>query len=367
MHVHEVIRGLALGGAETLLALRLESRAADAPEGEYRTVFNAAPSQDFFAERVAACVDGYSAAPTDSVLKGVVASFTAAGRTKPGAVVVLHSPAPAIGYKLYSALRNRRFTLVEVVHNTRYRPVYVLLGRLLNRQVDLCVCVSSAVAVSRSSSGFRRKDTILGGVDAAGMRLWKERNPGAPETMRAELGLGPGSRLLVNVGNLNPRKNQEQLVRALAGLGPDTHLVVLGEGPERPRLVAAIDELGLGRRVHLLGSQPGAWRWIAVADLMVHPSHHEGLPVVVMEALTLGTPTLATAFGGVDDVLREGTNLTVTTARSPAALTDAIARRLVDLPSIEQAWPSRLGTSSQWDIERYTDEFYAALTRAAAG
>ena len=68
MHVHEVIRGLALGGAETLLALRLESRAVGGPKDEHRTVFNAAPSQNFFGERVAACVDEYGTAPTDSVL-----------------------------------------------------------------------------------------------------------------------------------------------------------------------------------------------------------------------------------------------------------------------------------------------------------
>ena len=76
----------------------------------------------------------------------------------------------------------------------------------------------------------------------------------------------------------------------------------------------------------MLGYRDDATRLIAAADLFVLASHHEGLPVTVMEALTLGVPVVAPAVGGLPEVVTTGTNGILVAARSAPALADAIAQ-----------------------------------------
>jgi glycosyltransferase involved in cell wall biosynthesis len=130
-----------------------------------------------------------------------------------------------------------------------------------------------------------------------------ERRPGEP--MR-----------LVSVSRLSePRKNIDLVLRALAGL-KDTHdfvYRVVGDGWDRPRLVALAQELGIGERVQLLGrvSQEEILALLAASDLFVltssvMPHSHEGFGIVYLEANACGTPVLAARLGGAIEAVAEG-------------------------------------------------------------
>src|SRR4029450_3171936 len=105
-------------------------------------------------------------------------------------------------------------------------------------------------------------------------------------------------------------------------------LVVLGDGPERPRLEARRDELGLGDRVRFLGTgtRSDVVRLFRAADVALLTSAWENLPHTVLEALAAGTPVVATAVGGVPEVVREGENGLLVPAGDVAAIAGAIDR-----------------------------------------
>ncbi len=101
--------------------------------------------------------------------------------------------------------------------------------------------------------------------------------------------------------------------------------VVMGEGEERAALERRISELGLADTVFLIGFLPDAGRYLKGLDLFVLPSVKEGLPYAVMEAMTAGLPVIASAIGGVPDLIRHGETGLLVPPQDPAALARAIA------------------------------------------
>ena len=148
-----------------------------------------------------------------------------------------------------------------------------------------------------------RLHVIPNGVDG------KRFAPMDKAAARAELGLPPNVRLLVTVAHLKRTKGHGEAVRALARLGGDVHLVIVGGEVERAgyrrELKGLIGELGLRGRVHLVGPQPYDIipKYFAAADASVLASHREGCPNVVLESLSCGRPVVATDVGGVPDLL----------------------------------------------------------------
>jgi glycosyltransferase involved in cell wall biosynthesis len=111
----------------------------------------------------------------------------------------------------------------------------------------------------------------------------------------------------VTVGRLVPWKQVDGLIEALREI-PELGLVVVGDGPERPRLERIAQELGVSGRVYFAGqrSKRETLSLMAACDLFVLNSTYEGLPHTVLEAMALGLPVIATAVGGTPEVVRDG-------------------------------------------------------------
>ena len=119
---------------------------------------------------------------------------------------------------------------------------------------------------------------------------------------------GPGP-WVAAAGRLVALKGFDVLLEAFAMLprSLDANLMILGEGPERGRLQAMIDRLGLGRNAHLLGEQSNPWKYIARASAFVLPSLTEAFPSVIGEALALRVPVVAADCSpGVREYLDDG-------------------------------------------------------------
>jgi len=102
-------------------------------------------------------------------------------------------------------------------------------------------------------------------------------------------------------------------LRALAGAlraEPEAHLAIVGDGYLRPRFEALCAELGLNRHVRFWGARPheAILEILESADVFVHCSDNEGLPVAISEALSAGLPVVASNVGGIPDLVREGEN-----------------------------------------------------------
>lgn len=152
----------------------------------------------------------------------------------------------------------------------------------------------------------------------------------AQEPIPPERGIeGP---VVLAVGALTEEKGHISLITALRVLQtsvPDAHLVLVGEGPERPRLERRVRELRLQGRVHFLGPRPSAVQLIRNAQVLAQPSVREALGTTVLEAMALGTPVVATATGGLVELLQGGAGCLVPPG-NPDALADALARVLTD-------------------------------------
>jgi glycosyltransferase involved in cell wall biosynthesis len=111
----------------------------------------------------------------------------------------------------------------------------------------------------------------------------------------------------VTVGRLVPWKQVDGLIEALNEIS-ELGLVVVGDGPERPRLERIAQELGVSGRVYFAGqrSKKETLSLMAACDLFVLNSTYEGLPHTVLEAMALGLPVIATAVGGTPEVVRDG-------------------------------------------------------------
>jgi glycosyltransferase involved in cell wall biosynthesis len=111
----------------------------------------------------------------------------------------------------------------------------------------------------------------------------------------------------VTVGRLVPWKQVDGLIEALREI-PELGLVVVGDGPERPRLERIAQELGVSGRVYFAGqrSKKETLSLMAACDLFVLNSTYEGLPHTVLEAMALGLPVIATAVGGTPEVVQDG-------------------------------------------------------------
>ena len=176
------------------------------------------------------------------------------------------------------------------------------------------------------------------------------------------------------VGRLAPQKSVPTLVAATSLLARrDAHVVLVGDGPDRPAVEREIAARGLGDRVRVIGFVPHA-RVPAVlqhADLLVLPSVYEELGSVLLEAMQAGLPVVATRTGGIPDVVTDGVTGLLVPPSDPAALGRAIdrvlgspelARRLADAGR-ERAkgydWNALAG--------RVLDVYRAVLARRAAG
>ena len=146
-----------------------------------------------------------------------------------------------------------------------------------------------------------------------------------------------GSPLLLSVGNLLPLKGHDLCIDALALLLPAhplARLAIVGAGPQRAALLAHAQARGVSAAVDLVGSVPNSdlAAWYSAADLLLLASSREGWPNVLLESMACGTPVLATAVGGVPEIVRSPTAGRLVHERSAAALASGVGDMLANMP-----------------------------------
>jgi glycosyltransferase involved in cell wall biosynthesis len=178
-----------------------------------------------------------------------------------------------------------------------------------------------------------------------------------PAARVADPGRSPARGIVV--ANLIAYKGHADLVEALARLDRPPHVCLVGDGPERERIAALVEARGLGEVVGLAGAAPDARAMLADFQFAVLPSHGEGLPNAVLEAMAAGLPVVATRVGGVPDVLEDGVTGLLVPPRDPAALAAALARIAAD-PLLRRA----MGAAGRRTAARLTMDACAARHEA---
>jgi len=145
--------------------------------------------------------------------------------------------------------------------------------------------------------------------------------------IRREAGVDGGGFLILSAGRLWEEKGHIHLVRAMPAVlrgAPKAALALAGDGAERRALEIEAGRLNVANHIRFLGVRGDVNAWMAAADVFVLPSNSEGMPNALLEAMGLGAAVVATAVGGVLDLIRDGANGCLVPARDPDALAFAI-------------------------------------------
>lgn len=168
-----------------------------------------------------------------------------------------------------------------------------------------------------------------------------------------------GAKWLGTLAGLRAVKNLPRLVRAFATMPQDWHLVILGEGPERPAIEAQARDSGVANRVHLPGFVPDPSRAVGLFDLFALSSDSEQFPISLVEAMAAGLAAASPAVGDVATMVSVENRSYVTPPGDDAAL----ARALAELAG-DEALRGRIGTANRAAAQAQYDE--KAMVRAYA-
>ncbi len=164
----------------------------------------------------------------------------------------------------------------------------------------------------------------------------------ADPDLKASLNFPPGSFIFGTVSVLRSWKGHLFVLEALKKLldaGQPCSLLVVGDGPYQPVIEEHIAKLDLAGHVRLAGYQDRVADWLALMDALVMPSYaHEGVPQAVLQAMAMAKPVVATAVGGIPEVIIHEESGLLAPPKDAAALADAMALLLED-----QALGEKLG------------------------
>ena len=237
----------------------------------------------------------------------------------------------------------RRFwpmRLVTTVHGwvktTRRLGWYNQIDRLSLRHYERVICVSEDLRERCESAGVResRCFVVENAIDAD---EFSRRQSTADAKRR--LGL-PVDKLLVGaVGRLSDEKGFDKLVLAahqLLSNGLDVQVCILGEGARRTELEALVARLGRQDRISLVGHQANTRAWYEAMDMYCLSSLSEGLPNVVLEAMAMEVPVVATRIAGVPRLIEDGVNGLLVEPDDVTGLARALSTLLSDRPLRER-------------------------------
>ena len=214
----------------------------------------------------------------------------------------------------------------------------------------------------------RRKYTLV----YTGMEV--DRFKGARVDLRAkrvQLGLPPAVPVIGMIAQLTPEKGHDIALRAFSQVVktvPDARLLIVGEGNQRGAIEQDIRDLGLGFHTVLTGYRKDIPEILSAVDISLHPSHMDGLPRSLVEAMLAGKPVVATSVGGIPEVACDGETALLVEPGDSCALAAALLRLLGDVDLARRLGEQgRESASGRFSLDRMVDEWLGVYKDAFRG
>ena len=237
--------------------------------------------------------------------------------------------------------------------------VYYPIERLMSRFCDAIVTVNG----EDFARALRFQTSPVYKIPGVGVDTRRFSAGGYPEfrnAKRIQLGIPEDAWVVLTVGELNKRKNQKVLLRAVSLLDDkNTHLVLCGRGDRREKLEQLASRLGIRDRVHFLGYRLDIPEMYRMADCFAFPSLQEGLPFALMEAMQSGLPIVASRIRGTVDLIQPDAGGILCHPRSPAEF----ARGVMELRRTDKAAMVGLNREKlkEFDLEQIKPRILAIL------
>lgn len=290
---------------------------------------------------------------------GVVPALRSVIESREPALVVTNSVKSH--FLLWRSRLWRKYPWVAFHHGytstDRKMSVYNRLDRWSLPKADRLVTVCRAFAQELIDTTGVSADSIS--VQHNAIRRQQSVGDADVESLRGHLGIGARESVVLSVGRLSREKAQLDLLTAFKELGESkseisSKLIIVGDGPERSGLEAAARSLGCKDRVIFAGQVSDVRTFYAAADVFVLPSHSEGSPNVLLEAMAASLPIVATAVGGVPEMVENNETALLVPPNDPPSIAGAIVLLLTD-----KELAQRLTTNAAALVDtRYTPENY---------
>jgi glycosyltransferase involved in cell wall biosynthesis len=350
-----VIKGLGLGGAERLLVDVVASR--DRAHFHYEVAYVLSGQDALVPAMEAAEVpvhDLGGSASMDLRWTFALRRLLVAGRFD-----VLHAHLP------YTAALAR---LVALSLPRRHRPVVVytehslwnkaaVVTKALNRVtvgIDRALIVVSVAARDALPRALRsRARVVVHGVNRERFDALLAQRDAVRRDVRAELGVADDEILALTVANLRSEKGYDVLLEAarlVVAADIPVRFVSVGRGPLEAELASAAEAAGLAEHLRFLHTRTDTVRLMIGADLFVLPSHQEGLPVALMEAMSAGLPVVATIVGGVPDIVTDEVEGLLVPPGRADLLAQAVTRLAQDAALRSRLAHGSLARSTVFDV-----------------
>jgi glycosyltransferase involved in cell wall biosynthesis len=263
---------------------------------------------------------------------------------------------PLAWWPLFRALRRER---VDVLHTHAFGPNawgsligrwagipvviahehnWAFTGRALRPVIDRELIARCADAMIVVSEDARRRMIEVERIPSDRLELLpngvEALPPGDGRALRGDLGIRRGDPVVGTVCIIRTEKALDVLVGAAARLTehfPRLRLLIAGDGPDRARVEALTERVGLSDRIHMTGARTDVPDVLAAIDIAVICSDYEGSPRSVLEFMDAGKPIVATDVGGIPEVIEDGVHGLLVPPRDEAALAAALAEVLDDL------------------------------------
>lgn len=227
-------------------------------------------------------------------------------------------------------------------NSLKFMP-YIFIDRFLASFTDRIICCSVNMLDAISKKERISKEKFIPLVNVIDPERFSNINE--RKTIRKKMGLLDSDIAIGNIASLSPRKGHMYLMKAFAKIRasfPNSRLFIIGKehAETKDRLLKLKDELGLLNEVFFLGERHDALDLLSAMDLFVLSSIHEGIPLVILEALYLGIPAISTDVGGISEVITNNMDGLLVPAKDCGSLGYAITE-LLQNPEKRQQFSKR--------------------------
>lgn len=230
----------------------------------------------------------------------------------------------------------------------------------------IVACSKAGAAAQEQIVPYRPVRVVYPGVE---LDRFDPNSLPAPAAARQKLGLPTAGPLVGIVGRLQRWKGMHVLIEAMPRIlegYPDAHAVIVGGHhafePEYPKLLEEkIAERGLANQVTLAGLQHNIPEWMQAMDVVVHASDREPFGIVVIEAMALAKPVIATDTAGPTEIISDGVNGLLTRYGDAEGLADAICRHLADPVRAETMGQAARARALEFSVDRYAEGLIRAF------
>ncbi len=253
--------------------------------------------------------------------------------------IIIYTPHGHVFFGYFSSLKTK---------------IFILLEKLASPLADKIVAKTNAEKedyISYKITSERRLTIICSGID---LNRFKELSSDEKLKIKKELGIPENSLVVGTAGRLVPVKGPEFLIEAskiIVSKYPDTYFLFAGDGPLRQNLEMKALQIGVKKNIIFLGWRDDVAKIISIFDIFVLPSLNEAMGRVLVEAMALRKPIVASRVGGIPDLVAHGKNGFLIQPKNPMELAKHIELLLEDRGERE-----KMGSAGQETIFNFSKE-----------